>query len=73
MKFALGFAAGIATAWAALAIYQHRVVAEEEDYPPPPEVDGEAFEIGAYTSHRFAPSPVYDPNRGIVTDGPYVA
>ena len=73
MKFALGFAAGIATAWAALAIWQHRVVAEE-DYPPPPEVDGEAFEFtGTHTTHRFAPYPVYDPYRGIVTDGPYVS
>lgn len=51
MRFILGFVAGVATAWAALAIYQQvppfGPIDEADDYPPPPSIDPEAFERAA--------------------------
>lgn len=52
MKFLLGFASGVAAAWAALAIWQRvpplgPVDAVDEAFPPPPSIDREAFERAA--------------------------
>src|SRR5690606_13106412 len=55
MKFALGFAFGVAAVWAALAIWQRipplGPIDPGDDYPPPPWTDPEAF---------YAPRPNVD-------------
>ncbi|QDP45506.1 hypothetical protein SEA_FUZZBUSTER_22 [Microbacterium phage FuzzBuster] len=52
MKYLIGFLAGVGAAWAALAIFQRvpelgPIDAIDEAWPPPPEVDREAFERAA--------------------------
>lgn len=60
MKFIAGFAAGVAAAWAALAIWQHRAVAWEPDETVDPLDLITMTDTGTHLSDRFPPPPVID-------------